>query len=306
MNRPQQVETLPLAMANPDSNLMIRDVASVHTGTTPGEIDRSSMQRYLSITANIEGDDLGRVATRIDRAIQAAGQPPRGVRVSVRGQVAPMTEMFHSLAIGLALAVVVILVLLTGFFQSFRLGLISIGAVPGVVCGVAVILLYTGTTLNIESFMGSIMCIGVSVSNSVLLTTFMDDHWKAGASVRRAAVEGARDRLRPILMTAAAMVLGTMPMAMALEEGSEMAAPLGRAVIGGLVVSTFATLLILPAMFALVMGDSKKVSPSIDPDDRSSRHYDTGEHAAEAVHGGPKPVEDPILFDGTHANGDYI
>ncbi|MGA2062913.1 MAG: efflux RND transporter permease subunit, partial [Thermoguttaceae bacterium] len=306
MNRPQQVETLPLAMANPDSNLMIRDVATVHTGTASGEIDRSSMQRYLSITANIEGDDLGRATTRIDRAIEAAGQPPRGVHVSVRGQVTPMTEMFHSLAIGLALAVVVILVLLTGFFQSFRLGLISIGAVPGVVCGVAVILLYTGTTLNIESFMGSIMCIGVSVSNSVLLTAFMDDHWKAGASVRRAAVEGARDRLRPILMTAAAMVLGTVPMAMALEEGSEMAAPLGRAVIGGLVVSTFATLLIIPAMFALVMGDSKKISPSIDPDDPSSRHRDAGEHAAEAVHGGPKPIEDPILFDGTHVNGDYI
>ncbi|MGA2798683.1 MAG: efflux RND transporter permease subunit, partial [Thermoguttaceae bacterium] len=295
-----------LAMANPDSNLMIRDVASVHTGTASGEIDRSSMQRYLSITANIEGDDLGRATTRIEQAIQAAGQPPRGVHVSVRGQITPMTEMFHSLAVGLALAVIVILVLLTGFFQSFRLGLISIGAVPGVVCGVAVILLYTGTTLNIESFMGSIMCIGVSVSNSVLLTAFMDDHWKAGASVRRAAVEGARDRLRPILMTAAAMVLGTVPMAMALEEGSEMAAPLGRAVIGGLVVSTFATLLILPAMFALVMGDSKKISPSIDPDDPSSTHFDTGEHAAEAVHGGPKPVEDPILFDQKHINGDYI
>jgi multidrug efflux pump subunit AcrB len=306
MNRPQQIETLPLAIANPDSNLMIRDVASVHTGTASGEIDRSSMQRYLSITANIEGDDLGRATTRIDRAIQAAGEPPRGVRVSVRGQVTPMTEMFHSLAIGLALAVVVILVLLTGFFQSFRLGLISIGAVPGVVCGVAVILLYTGTTLNIESFMGSIMCIGVSVSNSVLLTAFMDDHWKAGASVRRAAVEGARDRLRPILMTAAAMVLGTVPMALALEEGSEMAAPLGRAVIGGLVVSTFATLLIIPAMFALVMGDSKKVSPSIDPDDPLSLYHDAGEHAAEAVHGGPKPVEDPILFDQKHINGDYI
>ncbi len=206
-----------------------------------------------------------------------------------------MTEMFHSLAIGLALSVVVILVLLTGYFQSFRLGLISIGGVPGVVCGVALILLATGTTLNIESFMGSIMCIGVSVSNSVLLSTFMDDHWRAGATVRRAAIEGARDRLRPILMTAGAMVLGTVPMALALEEGSEMTAPLGLAVIGGLVVSTFATLLIVPAMFTLVMGDAKKVSPSIDPDDPRSRHYDTGEHAPPAVHGGPRPEEHPTI-----------
>ena len=190
-----------------------------------------------------------------------------------------MTEMFHSLGIGLALAVAVILVLLTGFFQSFRLGLISLGAVPGVICGVAVMLVATATTLNIESFMGSIMCIGVSVSNSVLLSAFMDDHWQAGAAVRKAALEGACDRLRPIVMTAAAMVLGTVPMALALEEGSGMAAPLGRAVIGGLVVSTFATLLIVPAMFALVMGDTKKVSPSIDPYDPNSRYYDPSEPA---------------------------
>jgi Cu/Ag efflux pump CusA len=144
------------------------------------------------------------------------------------------------------------------------------------------------------------MCIGVSVSNSVLLSTFMDDHWRAGATTQQAAIEGARDRLRPILMTAIAMLLGTLPMALALEEGSEMVAPLGRAVIGGLLVSTFATLLILPAVFTLVMGDSKKVSPSLDPDDPASRYYDSGEHAAKAVHGGPRPDEYP-----TFPGGDY-
>ena len=250
------------------------------------------MQRYLSITANVEGEDLGRASVQIAKAIADAGEPPRGVRVRVRGQVAPMTEMFQSLAVGLVLSVVVILVMLTGYFQSFKLGLVSIGAVPGVVCGVAIILLATGTTLNIESFMGSIMCIGVSVSNSVLLSTFMDDHWRAGATVQQAAIEGANDRLRPILMTALAMILGTVPMALALEEGSEMTAPLGRAVIGGLVVSTFATLLVVPAIFTMLMGDKKKVSPSIDPDDPQSRHYDSGhEHSLQAAHGGPRPDE---------------
>jgi multidrug efflux pump subunit AcrB len=308
MNRAQQVETLPIEKVTDSSNLVVRDVASVRTGTTPGQIDRSSMQRYLSITANVEGEDLGRASVEIAEAIEAAeaqaiadaGEMPRGVRVQVRGQVAPMTEMFQSLAFGLALSVVVILVMLTGYFQSFRLGLVSIGAVPGVVCGVASILLLTGTTLNIESFMGSIMCVGVSVSNSVLLSTFMDDHWRAGATVRQAAVEGARDRLRPVLMTAIAMLLGTLPMALALEEGSEMTAPLGRAVIGGLLVSTFATLLVVPAIFALVMGDKKKVSPSIDPDDSSSRHYDTGEHAAGAAHGGPQPDERRTVLGGDY------
>jgi multidrug efflux pump subunit AcrB len=295
MDRPQQVETLPLEKVTSESNLMVRDVATVRPGTTAGEIDRSAMQRYLSITANIEGDDLGRATGNITRAIADAGEPPRGVRVSVRGQVAPMREMFRSLTVGLTLSVVVILVLLTGYFQSFRLGLISIGGVPGVICGVAIILLATGTTLNIESFMGSIMCVGVSVSNSVMLSTFMNDHWRAGAPARQAAVEGARDRLRPILMTATAMVLGTVPMALALEEGSGMTAPLGRAVIGGLLVSTFATLLVVPAMFALVMRDAKKASPSLDPDDPSSRLYDPAGHDGTATHGRPRPKKDPTL-----------
>ena len=306
MDSPQQMETLPLQRVSDRSNLMVRDVASVESGTAPGEIDRSSMQRYLSITANVEGEDLGRASVQIAKAIEAAGELPRGVQVNVRGQVAPMTEMFQSLAVGLVLSVVVILVMLTGYFQSFKLGLVSIGAVPGVVCGVAIILLATGTTLNIESFMGSIMCIGVSVSNSVLLSTFMDDHWKAGATVQQAAIEGAKDRLRPILMTALAMILGTVPMALALEEGSEMTAPLGRAVIGGLVVSTFATLLVVPALFTLVMGNKNKVSPSIDPDDSGSRHFDghhvpmLGGHEVEAAHGGPKPDESPQLFGGDY------
>jgi multidrug efflux pump subunit AcrB len=293
MNRPQQVENLPISKVNSDSNLLVRDVATVQPSTTPGEIDRTSMQRYLSITANIAGGDLGRAASDIDKAIGRAGEPPRGVRVSVRGQVAPMTEMFRYLLIGLFLSVIVILVLLTGYFQSLNVAIVSLGGVPGVILGVATTLVMTGTSLNIESFMGSIMCIGVSVSNSVLLSTFMDDYWSAGSSVLQAAVDGARDRLRPILMTASAMVLGTVPMALALEEGSEMTAPLGRAVIGGLVVSTFATLLIVPAMFAIVMGDAKKVSPSVFPDDPKSLHFDPLWHEKVAIHGGPRPDVHP-------------
>jgi multidrug efflux pump subunit AcrB len=277
MDRPEQMETLPLQRVSNVSNLLVRDVATVEAGVAPGQVDRSSMQRYLSITANVEGEDLGRASVQIAKAIQRAGEPPRGVDVRVRGQVAPMTEMFRSLAVGLTMSVVVILVMLTAYFQSFRLGLVSIGAVPGVVCGVVLILLATGTTLNIESFMGSIMCVGVSVSNSVLLSTFMDDHWRAGEPVPRAAIAGAKERLRPILMTALAMLLGTLPMALALEEGSEMTAPLGRAVIGGLLVSTFATLLVVPSLFSLVMGNTKKTSPSIDPDDSESPHYSPGD-----------------------------
>ncbi len=173
-----------------------------------------------------------------------------------------------------AIAVVVILVLLTAYFESPRLALASVSAVPGVLCGVAAMLLATGTTLNIQSFMGAIMCIGVSVSNSVMMVTFIAMEWRERRVVPEAARAGAQDRLRPILMTACAMTVGMVPMALALEQGSEMQAPLGRAVIGGLVVSTFATLFIVPSVFALLMGRKTPRSPSLYPDDPESAHYD--------------------------------
>jgi multidrug efflux pump subunit AcrB len=188
MNSPQQLETVPLRTVNPDLNLLVRDVARMGQGTMPGEIDRSTMQRYVSITANLEGEDLGSASRQIEQAVAAAGQPPRGVRVETRGQVAPMQAMFASLGVGLAIAVAVILVLLTAYFESPRLALASVAAVPGVLCGVGAMLVLTGTTLNIESFMGTIMCIGVSVSNSVMLVTFIDREWR----VRKVVPEAAR------------------------------------------------------------------------------------------------------------------
>jgi multidrug efflux pump subunit AcrB len=139
---------------------------------------------------------------------------------------------------------------------------------------VVTILVATGTTLNIESFMGAIMCIGVSVSNSVMLVTFIGQEWQVRKVVHEAARAGAQDRLRPILMTACAMTVGMVPMALALEHGSEMQAPLGRAVIGGLVMSTFVTLFIVPSVFALLMGQSTPQSPSLYPDDPDSAYYD--------------------------------
>src|ERR1700754_285723 len=182
--------------------------------------------------------------------------------------------MLKALGVGLGVSVFVILILLTAYFQSPRLALVSIGAVPGVLAGVVTILLATGTTLNIESFMGSIMCIGVSVSNSVMLVTFMTEHWRAGKAGRDAAVVGAGERLRPILMTACAMTVGMVPMALGLERGSQMQAPLGRAVIGGLVMSTFATLLVVPSIFAIMIGRRVSRSPSMYPDDPDSVHFD--------------------------------
>ena len=274
MEKPADIETLPVQSVNPLVNLMIRDVATVRRGVRPGEIDRDMSQRYVTLTANVEGEDMGRARRQVDQALTAVGEPPRGVRVETMGQIPPMDEMFDSLGKGLGVAVIVIFVLLTAYFQSPRLALVSIGAVPGVLAGIATILYVTNTSLNIESFMGSIMCLGVSVSNSVMLVTFIDEHWKHGARSSEAAVTGASERLRPILMTACAMTVGMVPMALALERGSQMQAPLGRAVIGGLVMSTFATLLVVPSIFAVVIGKKTPSSPSIYPDDPESSHYD--------------------------------
>lgn len=274
MTSAAEVETLPIKQVNPLVNLMIRDVATVKESVRPGQYDRSMSQRYLTLSANVEGEDMGRASRQVAAAIDAAGTPPRGVRVMPMGQLPPMLEMFQALGTGLGVAVFVIVVLLTAYFQSPRLAIISIGAVPGVLAGIATMLYFSGTSLNIESFMGSIMCLGVSVSNSVMLVTFMTDHWKGGAPTAEAAIEGATARLRPILMTACAMTVGMVPMALALEKGSQMQAPLGRAVIGGLLMSTVATLLVLPALFTLLIGGRTPHSSSIYPDDPESTHYD--------------------------------
>ena len=292
MVKAEDIGSLPIATVNPLVNLMVRDVATVRRGVRPGEYDRDMSQRYLTLTANVEGEDMGRASRQVARAIAAAGKPPEGVRVELIGQVPPMNEMFKTLGIGLAVAVFVILLLLTAFFQSPSLGLISIGAVPGVLAGIAIILYFTNTSLNIESFMGSIMSLGVSVSNSVLLVAFMNDHWKAGKPSTEAAIAGARDRLRAILMTACAMTIGMVPMALALERGSGMQAPLGRAVIGGLVMSTVATLLVVPSIFAVVIGRKAAHSPSICPDDPASSHFDPEAFPSEekSDEKGPSPT----------------
>jgi multidrug efflux pump subunit AcrB len=214
------------------------------------------------------------VIRRVKQALQSAGEPPRGVEVDVRGQAVPMEQMFRGLSIGLALAMIVIVLLLTAYFQSLRLALISASAIPAVLAGVAVVLVLTKTTLNIQSFMGTIMSIGVATANAILLLTFAERSRCEGMTAQAAAVDGAQSRLRPILMTSFAMLAGMVPMALALGEGGEQTAPLGRAVIGGLGAATAATLLVLPSVFALLQSRASTRSPSVNPDDPESRHFD--------------------------------
>jgi multidrug efflux pump subunit AcrB len=281
--------------SNPTSPLLVRDVARVMRSEMPGEVDRYNMRRYLSLTANIEGQDLGRVIDRLDAAIARAGQPPKGTEVELRGQVRPMKQMFQSLEIGLSVAVLVILIMLSAYFQAPRLALTAVASVPAVLAGVVLALWATRTTLNIESFMGAIMAVGVAVSNAIMLVSFGDRHRREeGMPAGEAAITAAKGRLRPIIMTACAMISGMIPMSLGLEKGSEQNAPLGRAVIGGMACATFATLLVLPAVFTLLMNRASNRSPSLDPDDPASTHYDPipadGHPIATADGVGQKPA----------------
>jgi multidrug efflux pump subunit AcrB len=174
----------------------------------------------------------------------------------------------------LLLAVLVIFLLLAANFQSARLALAIVLTIPAVLCGVILMLMVTGTTLNVQSFMGAIMAIGIAVANSILLVTFAERSRHDGRPFLEAAVEGASSRLRAILMTAAAMIFGMIPMAIGFGEGGAQAAPLGRAVIGGLIVSTFTTLTVLPSIYAILQSRASVISPSLNPMDPASRYYD--------------------------------
>ncbi|RUL82543.1 efflux RND transporter permease subunit [Tautonia sociabilis] len=272
MDSVEDIETIPIETAA-GQPLLLRDVAEVHHDTMPGEYDRYNMKRMLTLTANVVGEDLGTVAGQVDRALERAGEPPRGIMVDVRGQIAPLREILNGLSVGLIMSVVVILLLLTANFQSIRLALVSVATTPAVIAGVAIALALTGTTVNLQSFMGSIMGLGVAVANAILLVTFAERSRLAGASAREAAVRAAHDRLRPILMTSLAMIAGMVPMALGLGEGGEQTAPLGRAVIGGLAASTLTTLLVLPSIFAIVQGGADRRSASIDPFDPESTRF---------------------------------
>jgi len=252
------------------SHPLLGDVARIENSTIIGEYDRFNGQRMVTMSANAFGEDLGRIADRVDEAIARAGAPPRGATVAVRGQIAPMRETFRNIAVGLMVAVLVIFLLLAANFQSLRLAFVVVSTVPAVLLGVVLMLALTGTTINVQSFMGAIMAIGIAVANAILLVTFAEDVRRRGGLDLPPAIAAARARMRPVLMTSAAMIAGMIPMALAVGEGADATAPLGRAVIGGLAAATFATLLVLPAVYSLVQQSASVRSASLDPDDPES------------------------------------
>ena len=294
--------------------VLLRDVATIKETTSPARIDRYNMRRMISITANVSTADLGKVGRDVRKAIAAANAEtihagfdaneadlekagkltpeakekldkdraaalkasklPGGMTADVRGQLESLDSIMQNLLIGLAIAVLAIFLLLTGYFQSVRLALVSVAAVPATLCGVALMLLLTGSTLNLQSFMGAIMAVGVAVANAILLVTFAERSRAMHGYSLRAAAEAGIARIRPILMTSCAMGAGMIPMAIGLGDGGDQTAPLGRAVLGGVVASTFATLFMLPCAFAVIQRKANIATTSLDPDDPGSLRYD--------------------------------
>ncbi len=279
MQSTADLRSIPVMMPG-QSQPYLGDIATITTPKMPGEVDRYNGQRIISLTANLHDLSLGKAVGPLQEAIQKAGNPPRGVSVHLRGEAPGLEETLHGLRIGLLLAIVIIYLLLAANFQSFRLALAVILTAPAVLSGVLLMLLITGGTLNVQSFIGAIMALGIAVSNSILLLSFAErNRLEQNRSAIEAAEEGASSRLRAILMTAAAMIFGMLPMALGISEGGSQTAPLGRAVIGGLLLSTFATLTFLPAMYSILQGRASHHSLSLNPDDPSSRYYEQPQHS---------------------------
>jgi len=253
---------IPLHSPNLTKPTMLDSVAKLQFIETPTEVNHYQIQRVIDVFVSPAGEDLGRPSAEISRII-AQTKLPKGVQVNLRGMVEGMRESFRSFAVGLILSVVLLYLILVAQFRSFIDPLLIMLAIPMGFIGVLIILLVTNTTLNVMSLMGVLMLVGIAASNSILIVEFAHHLEKDGFSVGDAVITACRVRLRPILMTSLATVIGMVPMALKLGTGSEQYAPLARAIIGGLIVSVLLTVFIVPATYKLTYGKEKNL---IKPD----------------------------------------
>jgi multidrug efflux pump subunit AcrB len=247
----------PSAASGAEGAQLLANVATLRQDVEPALVNHYNVQRVIDVNSGVEGRDLGSATAAVQRAIDSIGELPRGTRITIRGQSDAMHESFASLRLGIVLAIVLVYLLMVANFQSWMEPLVIMLAVPGALAGVLWMLAITGTTINVESLMGAVMAVGVGVANGNLVVIFANELREQGYTPTAAAIEAARTRLRPVLMTALAMVLGMLPMALALGEGGEQNAPLGRAVIGGLLVATMMTLFVVPAVYSTFSGHFK-------------------------------------------------
>jgi len=274
----QDLYDLPVTNANGTARQLLVNLASLKRTSGPAVLTHYNVQPVVDIYASVQGRDLGGVAAEVRKIVDGAQQDlPRGSFTAIRGQVQTMQSSFIGLAAGMAFAVVLVYLLIVVNFQSWVDPFIIITALPGALAGIAWMLFLTGTTLSVPALMGAIMCIGVATANSILVVTFAREQLALHRDAFQAALEAGRTRLRPVIMTALAMIIGMIPMSLGLGEGGEQNAPLGRAVIGGLLVATAATLFFVPAIFAAIRGHK---SPAV----------------ASAKHAAPKLVREESLI----------
>jgi multidrug efflux pump subunit AcrB len=270
MNNTAQLEVIPVAAANGSVHLL-NEVASWKRIAMPGEYDRLNQQRYITVTANVQGEDMGTAFQKVNAVINKTAVP-KGAKIVLRGQPELLQQTLTSLQFGLGIAIVVIFLIMAIFFQSFRIAAITLSVVPAVVAGALLLLWLTGKTMNIQSYMGSIMAIGVAIANAVLFITHAEQFRRSG-NTTSAHLQAAETRMRPIVMTSMAMIAGMLPMAFGMGEGGDQTSPLGIAVIGGLIFSSFSVLFFLPHTYQWGIGRKHYKAASMDPDDANSKNF---------------------------------
>jgi multidrug efflux pump subunit AcrB len=250
----QALGSMPLTGVSGDHTAagaqLLSNIATISQTVEPAEVNHYDIQRVIDVNCGVEGRDLGSASAAVQRAIDRLGKLSPGMRINIRGQSQAMHESFSALELGIVLAIILVYLLMVANFQSWLEPFVIMMAMPGALAGVLWMMALTGTTINVESPMGAIMAVGVGVANGNLVVIFANLR-EQGYTPMAAAIKAARTCLRPVIMTALAMILGMLPMALALGEGGEQNAPLGRAVIGGLLVATLMTLFVVPAVYSV-------------------------------------------------------
>ena len=263
-----QLKNTPISLSGTSRPQLLGNLATFTRGESPLILNHYNAQPVYDVLVNVQGRDLGGVTDDVQKVLDSFNSKlPRGTTISVRGQTASMNSSFLGLGAGILFAIVLVYFLMVVNFQSWTDPFIIITALPGAMCGIIWMLFVTGTTLNVPSLMGAIMAIGVATSNSILLVTFANDERCEGKNAFDAALSAGHTRLRPVIMTALAMIIGMLPMSLGLGEGGEQNAPLGRAVIGGLLVATVATLFFVPVVYSML----RKKEFAEDPDEQFNR-----------------------------------
>ena len=275
---------------------LLSNLAGLRRTVSESVVSHYNVQPVFEIFANVQGRDLGSVSADVDKVVnEMRPKLPRGSSIAVRGQVESMNSSFAGLAFGLVFAVLLVYLLMVVNFQSWLDPFIILWALPGAIAGIIWMLFLSGTTINVPSLMGAIMCIGVATANSILMITFANDQRRDGLDAHAAALSAGSTRLRPVVMTALAMIVGMLPMSLGLGEGGEQNAPLGRAVIGGLLVATCFTLVFVPVLYTVLR---RKPPAFAIEDEEEAWSPDAAESSARHVAGADADSSDDRVLVG--------